>query len=115
MVPLLYAYILSLVVGLIWFDCHGHGLNITILSLLDIYDCELAEIEEETSTEETYVQHLQLSDYDKTRVQQHKEVDDIIFYCDVHTSPPYKTVAGYICRACWTPPANDCTKLAHYL
>jgi len=55
MAPLLYVYILlpSLVTGLIGFDCGGHGLNITTLSLLDIEDCELAEIE--TSAEETYI------------------------------------------------------------
>jgi len=42
--------------GLIEFDCDGHGFNITTLSLFDIGDCELAEIE--ISTEETYVQLL---------------------------------------------------------
>jgi len=81
MAPLLYACILlPLTAGLIGFDCGGHGLNITILSLLDI--SELEEIE--TSTEETYVQLLQLSDYD--RVQQCKmKVDRTIFCCGMHS------------------------------
>jgi len=86
MAPLFYICILlpPLVTGLIGFDCGGHGLNITILSLLDIGDCELAEIE--TSAEETYVQLAQLSDYDKTRVHQCKvEVDRTIFYCAMHS------------------------------
>jgi len=67
MAPLLYACILFLpfTVGLIKFDCHG--LNVTTLSLLDIGDYELAEVE--TSIEEIYVQLLQLSDYDRTKVQ----------------------------------------------
>jgi len=85
MVPLLYICILlpPLVTGLIGFDCAGHGLNITTLSLLDIGNCELAEIE--TSTEKIYVQLLQLSDYDKPRVQQCKvEVHRTIFYCGMH-------------------------------
>jgi len=86
MAPLLYVCILlpPLVTGLIGFDCGGHELNITTLSLLDIGDCELAEIE--TSAEKTYVQLLQLSDYDKTRVQQCKvEVDRTIFYYSMHS------------------------------
>jgi len=62
-------------------DCGGHGLNIA-LSLLDIGDCELAEIE----STETYIQLLQLSDYDKTRIQQRKmEIDRTIFYCGMHS------------------------------
>jgi len=52
--------------GLIGYDCGG--LNLITLSLLDIGDCELAEIK--TDTMETYVQLLQLSDYDKTKVRQ---------------------------------------------
>jgi hypothetical protein len=69
--------------GLIGY-CGGHGLNITTLSLLDIGDCELAEIQ--TNTEETYVQLLQLSNYDETRIQQCKvEIDRTIFYCGMHS------------------------------
>jgi len=56
------------------------GLNINILLLLNIEDCELAEIE--TDTVETYIQLLQLSDYDRTKVRQCKvEIDRTIFYC----------------------------------
>jgi len=86
MALILYACILllPLAAGLIGFDCSGHRLNITILSLHDIDDIgELAEIE--TSTKETYIQLLQLSDYDKTSVQHCKvEVDCTIFYCDMY-------------------------------
>jgi len=85
MAPLLYAYILFLpfTVGLIKFDCGCHGLNITTLSLLDIDDYELAEIE--TSSEEIYVQLLQLLDYDRTKVQQCKVEVDRILYCGMHS------------------------------
>jgi len=69
---------------LIGYDCGGYGLNITTLSLLDIGDCELAEIE--TDTMEIYVQLLQLFDYDKTKVRQCKvEIDRTIFYCGMHS------------------------------
>jgi len=57
--------LLPFVADLIEFDYSGHGLNIITLSLLDIGDCEL--MESEISTEETYIQLLQLSDYDKIR------------------------------------------------
>jgi len=100
MASLLYACILlPLAAGLIRFDCGGHRLNI---ATLDIGDCELAEIE---STEEAYVQLLQLSDYDKTRVQQCKmEVDRTIFYCDMHSHIFVQNgrVVEYICRPCRT-------------
>jgi len=97
MVPLHYACILllSFVAGLIGFDCSGHGLNIILL--LHIGNCELAEIE--TSKEETYVQLLQLSDYERTRIQQCKvEVAPFFTVACTYTSLPYKTVAGYICK-----------------
>jgi len=50
MAPLLYVYILLLpfAAGLTGFDCGGHEINITILSLLDVGDCELAKIETST-------------------------------------------------------------------
>jgi len=53
MTLILYVCILSHVTGLIEFDCGGHELNITTLSLPNIDDCELAEIE--TNTIESYV------------------------------------------------------------
>jgi hypothetical protein len=84
--PLIYAYILLLPLasGLIGYDCGGHGLNITTFSLLDVGDCELAEVH--TITEEAYVQLLQLSDYDRTKIQQCKvEIDRTIFYCGMHS------------------------------
>jgi len=76
--------LLPLVSGLIGYDCGGHGLNITTLSILDVGDCELAEVH--TITEETYVQLLQLSNYDRTKIQQCKvKIDRTIFYCGMHS------------------------------
>jgi len=62
--------LLPLVSGLVGYDCGGHGLNITTLSLQDVGDCELAGVH--TVTEETYVQLLQLTNYDRTKIQQCK-------------------------------------------
>jgi len=45
MAALLYTCTPTTYVGLIGFDCSVHGFNITIFSLLDIGDGELAEIE----------------------------------------------------------------------
>jgi len=101
MASLLYACILllPLAAGLVGFYCSGHGLNI---ATLDIGDCELAEIE---STEEAYVQLLQLSDYDKTRVQQCNVEVDRIFYCGMHShifAVQNGRVVEYIYRPCRT-------------
>lgn len=70
--------------GLIGYDCGGKDLNITTLSLLDIGNCEVEDIEPIATG--VYVQLLQLSDFDKTRVIQCKvEVDRTIFYCGMHS------------------------------
>jgi len=70
--------------GLIGYDCGGYGLNITSLSLLDIGDCDVEDIE--PVTQDVYVQLLQLSDFDKTQVIQCKiEVDRTIYYCGMHS------------------------------
>lgn len=69
---------------LIGYDCGGHGLNITSLSLLDIGNCEAEDIEPIAT--DTYLQLLQLSDFDKTKVIQCKvEIDRIIYYCGMHS------------------------------
>jgi len=84
--PLNYACILlfPLVSGLIGYDGGGHGLNITTLSLLDVSDCEHAEVH--TIAEEAYIQLLQLSDYGRTKIQHCKvEIDRTIFYCGMHS------------------------------
>jgi len=85
MTSLHYACILLLpfVFGFIGYDCGGCSLNFITLSLLDIGDCELAE--ELTNTEETYMQLLQLSDYDRTKIQQcMMEIDHTILYYGMH-------------------------------
>jgi len=51
-----YYYYCLFASGLIGFDCGGHSFNITALSLLNICDCELIEVE--IHIEETYVQLL---------------------------------------------------------
>jgi len=113
--PLEYPCILLLpfVSGLIGYDCGGHGLNITTLSLLDVSDCELAEVH--TITKKKYVQLLQLSDYDKTRIQQCKvEIDCIIFYCGMysHISAVHNGCRVYHTRWRFLA-ANDCTRPTH--
>lgn len=75
---------LPLVTGMVGYDCGGKGLNITILSLLDISTCDMKDLE--PNKEETYIQLMQLSDYDKTMVTQCKvEVDRTIYYCGMHS------------------------------
>jgi len=70
--------------GLIGYDCGGYSLNITSLSLLDIGNCDVEDIE--PVTQNVYVQLLQLSDFDKTQVIQCKvEVDRTIYYCGMHS------------------------------
>lgn len=70
--------------GLVGYDCAGHALNITSLSLIDIGDCDATSVEPDT--EETDLQLLQLSDYDETRVIQCRlEIDRTIYYCGMHS------------------------------
>lgn len=70
--------------GLVGYDCGGEGLNITTLSLLDIGNCDMQDIE--PNKEERYIQLMQLAEYDKTTVVQCKiEVDRIIHYCGMHS------------------------------
>lgn len=73
-----------LINGLTGYDCESAGLNITTLSLLDIEQCNVENIEPEQST--VYVQLMQVSDYGKTRaIQCRIEVDRAIFYCGMHS------------------------------
>jgi len=69
---------------LLGYDCRGNGLNIAMMSLLDIGDCNVENIE--LNRVETYIQLMQLSDFDKTAVIQcYIEVDRTIFYCRMHS------------------------------
>lgn len=70
--------------GLIGYDCGGQGLNITSISLLNVGECEVEDLN--PKSEDTYLQLLQLSEYDNTQVIQCKiEIDRTIFYCGMHS------------------------------
>lgn len=70
--------------GLLGYDCKGEGLNVTVLSLTDIGECQLEDIE--PITEEVYVQLLQLSEFDHTiGIQCRIEIDRTISYCGMHS------------------------------
>ncbi|KYN00581.1 hypothetical protein ALC62_08650 [Cyphomyrmex costatus] len=73
--------------GLIGYDCgatSGDGFNISTLSLLDVGNCNLEDVEPQE--EETYIQLMQMSDYDKVpAVQCRVEVNRVIHYCGMHS------------------------------
>lgn len=70
--------------GLTGYDCESAGLNITTLSLLDIEQCNVENIEPEQTS--VYVQLMQVSDYGKTRaIQCRMEIDRMIYYCGMHS------------------------------
>lgn len=70
--------------ALVGYDCTGEKLNITSLSLTDIEDCHLEDME--PNTEEVYVQLLQLNEYDHTSAFQCRiEIDRTIYYCGMHS------------------------------
>lgn len=70
--------------GLIGYDCGGEGLNITSLSLTEITDCRVEDLE--PKTEETYIQLLQLNEFDSTTaIQCRVEIDRNIYYCGMHS------------------------------
>lgn len=80
---------LPLTAALVGYDCGGESLNVTTLSLLDVGKCEIEDIE--PNKKETYIQLMQLSDYDEIKAIQCKiEVDRTITYCGMHshTSTP---------------------------
>ncbi|KYN08239.1 hypothetical protein ALC62_00780 [Cyphomyrmex costatus] len=73
--------------GLIGYDCgatSGDGFNISTLSLLDVGNCDLEDVE--PREEEVYIQLMQMSDYDKVPALQCKiEVTRVIHYCGMHS------------------------------
>jgi hypothetical protein len=74
----------TLTASLTCYNCTGQGLNITTLSLIDIGNCDVEDIE--PYKEDTYLQLLQLSDFDRISVIQCKiEVDRTIYYCGMHS------------------------------
>ncbi|KYN00131.1 hypothetical protein ALC62_09092 [Cyphomyrmex costatus] len=70
--------------GLIGYDCGGEGFNISTLSLLDVGNCDLEDVE--PREEEVYIQLMQMSDYDKVpAIQCRIEVNRVIHYCGMHS------------------------------
>jgi hypothetical protein len=56
--------------GLIGYDCNGNHLNVTTISLNSIGDCNIQPVT--TEDQETYIQLLQLSEFEFTSVRQCK-------------------------------------------
>lgn len=84
MITAAYILMLPFAAALVGYDCGSEGLNITTLSLLDIGNCNVEDIE--PRKEDVYIQLMQLSEYDKTIVTQCKvEVDRTIYYCGMHS------------------------------
>jgi len=72
------------IAGITGYNCEGEGLNITTLSLLDVGECAIDDIEP-TKTE-VYVQLMQISDYDSATIFQCQlQINREIFYCGMHS------------------------------
>ncbi|XP_076660708.1 uncharacterized protein LOC143364080 [Halictus rubicundus] len=70
--------------AIIGYDCNGHHLNVTTLSLKTVGDCNIDQVV--TKTEEVYIQLLQLSDYSYADIIQCKVViDRTVSYCGMHS------------------------------
>lgn len=70
--------------GLTGYNCGGSGLNITTLSLLDIGNCDLDNVEPIKT--EVYLQLMQVSEYETITVHQCKlEIDRTVYYCGMHS------------------------------
>lgn len=73
---------LSFAIALISYDYGGEGLNIITLLLLDIGNYNT----EDRTEEKSYIQLMQLSDYDHITVNQCKiEIDRTINHCEMHS------------------------------
>jgi hypothetical protein len=83
--------------GLIGYDCNGNHLNVTTISLNSIGDCNIKPVK--TETQETYIQLLQLSEFDFVSVRQCKvQITRMIHYCGMHshTSAVHNGFAEYL-------------------
>jgi hypothetical protein len=70
--------------GLIGYDCNGDHLNVTTISLNSIGDCDMQSVI--TENRETYIQLLQLSEFEFTSIRQCKvQITRIIYYCGMHS------------------------------
>jgi len=68
MLPIILLTVLPYATGLHGYDCGGDRLNITTISLLDIGDCSMQDEPDTNPTKDSYIQLMQLADYDKTRL-----------------------------------------------
>jgi hypothetical protein len=83
--------------GLIGYDCNGNHLNVTTISLNSIGDCNIKPVQ--TESQETYIQLLQLSEFEFARVRQCKvQITRMIYYCGMHshTSAVHNGFAEYL-------------------
>ncbi|XP_076384513.1 uncharacterized protein LOC143263387 [Megalopta genalis] len=70
--------------AIVGYDCSGNNLNITTVSLNEIGDCDTEQLT--TMTEQTYIQLLQLSEFNYVDVIQCKvEIARTIHYCGMHS------------------------------
>ena len=70
--------------ALLGFDCGGRHLNITSVSLLDVGECNLPH--KTSNSTDTYIQLLQLSEYNHAFIIQCKvEISRTIYYCGMHS------------------------------
>jgi hypothetical protein len=87
----------KMVTPLIGFDCSGQHLNITVISFLDVEECELHI--PKTNTTNVYIQLLQLSEYNYAKVLQCKiEIWRTIYHCGMysHISVVHNGQANYL-------------------
>lgn len=69
---------------LIGYDCRGEGLNITSLSLTEMAECQMENLE--PTSEQINLQLLQLNEFDHTSVIQCRiEIDRTIYHCGMHS------------------------------
>lgn len=97
LIALLPLYFVTTTTAMIGFDCGGPQLNHTTISLLDIEDCDTPRLT--VNVTKTYVQLLQLSDYDHTEVIQCKiKIKRTVLHCGMysHTSAVHNGIAEYL-------------------
>ncbi|XP_043604673.1 uncharacterized protein LOC122577434 [Bombus pyrosoma] len=93
---------------LIGYDCNGNHLNVTTISLNSIGDCNIKPIH--TESQETYIQLLQLSEFEFANIGQCKvQITRIIYYCGMHshTSEVHNGLADYL----YETTAQQCARI----
>ncbi|XP_048512599.1 uncharacterized protein LOC125501329 [Athalia rosae] len=70
--------------GLVGYDCGGPNLNISTVSLIDVGDCDIPDVNPNTTS--PYIQLLQLAKYEHSMVTQCSvKIHRNIFYCGMHS------------------------------